>query len=91
MATPSLPQSAETPQTYTIKEFQLLVRDKPAIPAEIQPFVGAPFTCSVEIFRRFQGLATMPVPLVPLNQIGRTGPLDPPMTRGTTSTGPGSG
>ncbi len=61
MANPSLPQSAETPQTYTIKEFQLLVRDKPAIPAEIQPFVGAPFTCSVEIFRRFQGLATMPV------------------------------
>ena len=61
MATQSLPQSAETPQTYTIKEFQLLVRDKPAIPAEIQPFVGAPFTCSVEIFRRFQGLATCPV------------------------------
>ena len=61
MATPSLPQSAETPQTYTIKEFQLLVRDKPAIPAEIQPFVDAPFTCSVEIFRRFQGLASMPV------------------------------
>ena len=61
MATPSLPQSAETPQTYTIKEFQLLVRDWAAIPAEIQPFVGAPFTCSVEIFRRFQGLATMPV------------------------------
>ncbi len=45
MANPSLPQSAETPQTYTIKEFQLLVRDKPAIPAEILPFVGAPFTC----------------------------------------------
>jgi len=40
MANPSLPQSAETPQTYTIKEFQLLVRDKPAIPAEILPFVG---------------------------------------------------
>ena len=57
----SLPQSAETPQTYSIKEFTLLVRDKPAVPAEIQPFVGAPFTCSVEIFRRFQGLAQMPV------------------------------
>ncbi len=61
MTNPSLPQSAETPQTYTIKEFQLLVRDTPAVPAEIQPFVGAPFTCSVEIFRRFQGLAQMPV------------------------------
>ena len=24
MTNPSLPQSAETPQTYTIKEFQLL-------------------------------------------------------------------
>ena len=56
MATQSLPQSGETPQTYTIKEFQLLVRDRAAIPAAIQPFVGAPFTCSVEIFRRFQGL-----------------------------------
>ena len=34
MANPSLPQSVETPQTYTIKEFQLLVRDKPAVPGE---------------------------------------------------------
>ena len=48
MATQSLPQSAETPQTYTIKEFQLLVRDKPAIPAEILPFALslAPSTAS---------------------------------------------
>ena len=28
---------------YTIKEFQLLVKDAPVIPAEIQPFVGVSF------------------------------------------------
>ena len=61
MTNPSLPLSGDPPNTYTIKEFQLLVRDRAAIPAEILPFVGAPFTCSVEIFRRFQGLAQIPV------------------------------
>ena len=34
MATPSLTQH------YTIKEFQLLLKDSPVVPAEIQPFVG---------------------------------------------------
>ncbi len=61
MTANSLPHPGPKPQTYTIKEFQLLVRDAPAIPAEIAPFVGAPFRSSAEIFERFQGLAEMPV------------------------------
>ena len=55
MATPSLTQH------YTIKEFQLLVKDKPVVPAEIQPFVGISFRCSSDIFRAFGQLAEMPV------------------------------
>ena len=55
MATPSLTQH------YTIKEFQLLVKDAPVVPAEIQPFVGISFRCSNDIFRAFKQLATMPV------------------------------
>ncbi len=55
MATPSLTQH------YTIKEFQLLVRDAPVVPAEIQPFVGIPFRCSNDIYRAFRQLAEMPV------------------------------
>lgn len=61
MATQSLPQFADSPHTYSIKEFQLLVKDAPAVPAEIQPFVGAPFTSSRDVFKRFEGLAQLPV------------------------------
>ncbi len=60
MATPSLTHSSKS-QHYTIKEFQLLVRDAPVVPAEIQPFVGIQFRSSVDIFRAFKELATMPV------------------------------
>ena len=55
MATSSLTQH------YTIKEFQLLVKDAPVVPAEIQPFVGIQFRCSGDIYRAFRELATMPV------------------------------
>jgi len=55
MATPSLTQH------YTIKEFQLLVRDAPVVPAEIQPFVGIQFRGSNDIYRAFRQLAEMPV------------------------------
>ena len=61
MATQSLPQFADSPHTYSIKEFQLLVRDNPAVPAEILPFVGAPFSSSRDVYQRFQGLAQLPV------------------------------
>ena len=54
MATPSLTQH------YTIKEFQLLVRDAPVVPAEIQPFVGIQFRRSTDIYRAFKELASMP-------------------------------
>ncbi len=43
MATSILSQGTPSPNPdhYTIKEFQLLVRDTPVVPAEIQPFVGS--------------------------------------------------
>jgi len=55
MATPILTQH------YTIKEFQLLVKDAPVVPAEIQPFVGIQFRCSNDIYRTFEKLASLPV------------------------------
>ncbi len=57
MATSSLNQTNH----YTIKEFQLLVKDSPVVPAEIQPFVGIQFRSSVDIYRAFRQLAEMPV------------------------------
>ncbi len=60
MAKPSLTHSSQS-QRYTIKEFQLLVKDAPVIPAEIQPFVGIQFRCSGDIYRAFRELAAMPV------------------------------
>ncbi len=48
-------------QHYTIKEIQLLVKDAPVIPTEIQPFVGIQFRSSVDIYRAFKQLASMPV------------------------------
>ncbi len=48
-------------QTYSIKEIQLLVKDAPVVPAEIQPFVGIQFRRSSDIFRAFKELASMPV------------------------------
>ncbi len=60
MAKPSLTHSSQS-QHYTIKEFQLLVKDAPVIPAEIQPFVGIQFRSSVDIYRAFRQLAEMPV------------------------------
>ncbi len=50
MATPSLTQQ------YSIKEFQLLVKDAPVGPAEIQPFVGIQFRGSDDIYRAFKEL-----------------------------------
>ncbi len=60
MATPSLTHSSKS-QHYTIKEFQLLVKDAPVVPAEIQPFVGVQFCSSADIYRLFKGLSSMPV------------------------------
>ena len=60
MATPSLTHSSKS-QHYAIKEFQLLVKDAPVVPAEIQPFVGVSFRSSRDIYPLFKGLAEMPV------------------------------
>ena len=49
------------PDHYSIKEFQLLVRDTPVVPAEIQPFVGIQYTSSNQVYQAFQHLASMPV------------------------------
>ncbi len=57
MATSSLNHTTH----YTIKEFQLLVKDAPVVPAEIQPFVGIQFRRSADIYRAFKELASMPV------------------------------
>ncbi len=57
MATSSLNQT----KPYTITEFQLLVKDSPVGPAEIQPFVGVSFRCSADIYRLFKGIAEMTV------------------------------
>jgi len=53
MATSSLNQTNH----YTIKEFQLLVKDAPVVSAEIQPFVGVSFRSSADIYRLFKGLS----------------------------------
>ena len=60
MTNSSLAQSGNSPQTYSIKEFQLIVRDAPAIPAEIQPFVGRQYCSSADVFQAFRQLSSMP-------------------------------
>ena len=55
MTAPSLTQH------YTIREFQLLVKDAPVIPAKIKPFVGISFRGSSDIFTAFEQMAEMPV------------------------------
>ncbi len=63
MTASSLPQGTPSPNPdhYSIKEFQLLVRDTPVVPAEIQPFVGIQYTSSNQVYQAFQHLASMPV------------------------------
>ncbi|MDA2924024.1 DNA repair protein RadC [Acidobacteria bacterium AH-259-L09] len=60
MATQILTHSSQS-NHYSIKEFQLLVKDAPVVPAEIQPFVGVSFRSSADIYRLFKGLSEMPV------------------------------
>ena len=52
--------SLAQPQTYSIKEFQLIVRDAPAVPAEISPFVGRSYRSSVDVWEAFRQLSAMP-------------------------------
>ena len=61
MASQSVAQSAQSSQTYSIKEFQLLVKDAPVVPAEIQPFVGIQFRSSTDVYQAFRHLSDLPV------------------------------
>jgi hypothetical protein len=60
MSNAILSQSGHPAQTYSIKEFQLIVRDAPAIPAEIEPFVGIQYRSSLDVYRAFRQLSSMP-------------------------------
>ena len=46
---------------YSIKEFQLLVKNAPVVPIEIRPFVGVQFRSSMDIYRTFEELDSIPV------------------------------
>jgi DNA repair protein RadC len=62
MASQSVARGSESPQihTYSLKEFQLVVRDAPAVPAEIAPFVGRSYHGSADVYAAFRHLATLP-------------------------------
>ena len=47
--------------SYSIKDFQLVVMDRPLIPAKIQPFVGMRFSSSTVVYRTFRNLYQIPV------------------------------
>lgn len=47
-------------EAYSIKEFQLTVRDKPSVPAKILPFVGKQFTSSLDIYTTFRDIEHLP-------------------------------
>ena len=63
MAATSLTLQDNQSQTnhYSIKEFQLIVRDAPAIPVEIEPFVGIQYRSSADVYHSFRQLISMPV------------------------------
>jgi DNA repair protein RadC len=48
-------------QHYSIKEFQLVVKDSPIVPIEIAPFVGIQYRSSREVYEAFHRLAEMAV------------------------------
>ena len=48
-------------KTFTIRELQMIVRETPLIPIEIQPFVGSVFTGPEQIFNLLRNLNSMPV------------------------------
>ena len=61
MTISSLADSSAFPQTHSIKEWQLLVKDAPLIPAQIQPFAGIQFRSSLNVYQAFKQLAELPV------------------------------
>ncbi len=51
----------EDVRTSCVKELQMVVRDAPLIPIEVEPFVGVSFRRASQIFEIFQGLKDSPV------------------------------
>ena len=49
------------PSHYSIKDFQIVVMDRPLIPATIQPFVGVRFSSSAVVYQSFRDLYQLPV------------------------------
>ncbi len=58
MATSSL---SYPPQEFTFKEVQLVVRETPSIPAQLEPFVGVKFSSSSQVFKVLNDLKSMEV------------------------------
>ena len=58
MATPSL---SYPPQQFTFKEVQLVVRETPSIPAQLEPFVGVKFSSSDQVFKVLNDLKSLEV------------------------------
>ena len=48
-------------RTISMRELQMVVRENPVIPVEIQPFVGTPFTGPKQIYDHFRNLHSLPV------------------------------
>jgi len=58
MATSSLSYPS---QEFTFKEVQLVVRETPSIPAQLEPFVGVKFSSSDQVFKVLNDLKSMEV------------------------------
>jgi len=46
--------------TYVVRELQMIVRDAPLIPIEVEPFVGLDFSGPEMIYNLFKGLNSFP-------------------------------
>ncbi len=49
------------PKEFTFKEVQLVVRETPSIPAQLEPFVGVKFSSSDQVFKVVSDLKSMDV------------------------------
>ncbi len=49
------------PQQFTFKEVQLVVRETPSIPAQLEPFVGVKFSSSDQVFKVLNDLKSLEV------------------------------
>lgn len=47
--------------TLAVRELQIVIRDSPMIPIEIEPFVGMQFESPEQVYKIFRNLASVPV------------------------------